>query len=277
MANKFCDLIETEILSKSSHFYVLISMLLPRCDFQERSGMSNPNNVRKVINVQITSRLYENPRVTLINSDHILGLDHNEERKRELMHSDGYHLTEFGFNLMLENWMSTLNKHASMASSMDHTNPLLESDTEDSNNQLGANDLNVKVDAKETVPDPFGTYTAPSDVIAAKTKLEEESVKNGDFKEELDDDDVPNLETVDPGTEVPEKNAEPFGAKFQLGVGNSNDEEGFIEDNYCGTEVSATRPLPSLNLVSSGPESDLVAVSGMTVFIIFFFYGNFRR
>ena len=71
VANLFCDIIEKEILARAGHVYVLVSMLLPRIDLQEAAGMGNPNNVRKVINVQITARLYENPRVSLINSDKV--------------------------------------------------------------------------------------------------------------------------------------------------------------------------------------------------------------
>merc|ERR1719189_1812915 len=72
IANIFCDIIENKILTSASHIYVMVQMLLPRIDLQEANGMGNPNNVRKVINVQITARLYENPRVGLINSDKIL-------------------------------------------------------------------------------------------------------------------------------------------------------------------------------------------------------------
>ena len=72
LANEFCDIIENIILGAAQHICVLVSMLLPRVDFQEKPGMANPNNVRKVINIQITKRLYENPRVTLINLDKVL-------------------------------------------------------------------------------------------------------------------------------------------------------------------------------------------------------------
>ena len=72
--------------------------------------MANPNNVRKVINIQITKRLYENPRVTLINSDKVIKWGDNKEELNELMKSDGYHLTRKGFGAMINNWIEHIRK-----------------------------------------------------------------------------------------------------------------------------------------------------------------------
>ena len=55
--------------------------------------MGNPNNVRKVINVQITARLYENPRVGLINSDKIL--DWGDDNVKLFNVNDGAILRRF--------------------------------------------------------------------------------------------------------------------------------------------------------------------------------------
>lgn len=226
--------------------------------------MSNPNNVRKVINVQITSRLYENSRVTLINSDPILGWDHEEKRK-DLMLSDGYHLTPLGFKLMIDNWTAVLMKHLNISAPETAPNPLLGSDPEET--QPGS--PVEEVDERETVPDPFGTYTAPTDVIAPKPKLEGENVELGSSSDEWDDEAIPALETVelkkteqtmdDPN---PPKPSNLTG--FRLGNGHHQGEngEGYIEDDYCGEDLDRSNPLPSLNLVSSGPESDFGPVSG---------------
>merc|ERR1711888_82202 len=110
LANEFCDIIENRILGAAQHICVLVSMLLPRVDFQEKPGMANPNNVRKVINIQITKRLYENPRVTLINLDKVLKWGDNKEELNKLMKSDGYHLTRKGFGAMIKNWIEHIRK-----------------------------------------------------------------------------------------------------------------------------------------------------------------------
>ena len=110
VANLFCDIIEKEILARAGHVYVLVSMLLPRIDLQEAAGMGNPNNVRKVINVQITARLYENPRVSLINSDKVLDWGDDDVRLNQLVRADGFTLTELGCRLVLNNWADHIKK-----------------------------------------------------------------------------------------------------------------------------------------------------------------------
>lgn len=241
-------------------------MLLPRCDFQERSGMSNPNNVRKVINVQITSRLYENSRVTLINSDPVLVWDQDEEKKKNLMQSDGYHLTQVGFDLMVENWTKVLSKHLNLKvptkivtspSYEEIQNPLLEEES---------TSTSAEEEVVESVPDPFETYTAPSAVLSPKTKLDGEDVDLESSNDDWDDDSIPNLETV-PHKSDQDPTAAPI--PFFNGISHAENGDGFIEDDYCGDGVERLGPLPSLNLVSSGPESDFGPVSGQFLVNLF--------
>lgn len=234
IANTFCDSIEHDILTASAHIRVLISLLLPRFDFEEKSGLSNPNNVRKVINVAITERFYLNPRVELINSDHCLLID-NEESRQQIMGSDGYHLTHEGFKNMVGNWMEYLNKIIREAAprqvrstgqpiysseppteylpkfesnTVDEpvANPLLitEEGTESSPNLAKCEG----VSSDETVPDPFGTYTAPVTFVSPTSRKEadDEIVTIGETSVPIPNSDtesngegsIPSLETVDP-------------------------------------------------------------------------------
>ena len=232
-------------------------MLVPRCDHQENPGMSNPNNVRKVINVQITSRLYENSRVTLINSDQVLGFDNDEEKKEKLIQSDGYHLTQLGFQLMIENWSSFLVKHTDIhINNLKSVNPLM--DAKDSVLLDLPNNVSCAL-LKETVPDPFGSYAAPEDVLSAKSNVDHsESIESDCLNDELNDDEVPNLETIEPEDEINSSQLR----GFKLGQEETLEGEGFIEDDYCGNDLKPSEPVPSINLGYSGPESDIGPVSG---------------
>ena len=292
VANAFCDVIERKILTVSTHIYVLISMLLPRCDFSERSGMSNPNNVRKVINVQITSRLYENSRVALINSDSILCWD-DEERRKELMQSDGYHLTQLGFHLMTLNWSKVISTHINLTSTTAQSSSSSFAPAPSSSSPLtpppsisspfppapsssspstgsptpSKNSCEVVSSvAVETVPDPFGTYSAPTDVLSPNPLLEGQDVDLDSDGEEWNDEAIPALETVSkPPPPVSFKlGGQQPAAQDHLNAGLANGGgEGFIEDDYCGNEPRLSDPLPSINLLLSGPESiDVGPVSG---------------
>lgn len=123
----------------------------------------------------------------------------------------------------------------------------------------------------ETVPDPFGTYSAPTDVLAANPLLDGQDVDLDSDGEEWNDGAIPALETVSKPT--------PPLVSFKLGREQSmaaaadrpnatdlpnGGEEGFIEDDYCGEEASRlSGPLPSISLHLSGPESiDVGPVSG---------------
>merc|ERR1719436_565660 len=128
VANDLCDIIENKILGLAGHICVLVSMLLPRIDLQEAQGMGNPNNVRKVINVQITQRLYENPRVTLMNSDKILDWGDNDVLLNQLIRPDGFSLSERGALLVYNNWIDHVKKRMKdsnyVPNSQKQTNPI---------------------------------------------------------------------------------------------------------------------------------------------------------
>ena len=79
-----------------------------------------------------------------------------------------------------------------------------------------------------------------------------------ELTDEPNDDDIPNLETVEPQSSGK-------AVKFKLGRLETVDGDGFIEDDYCGINhltKAGSELLPSLNLASSGPESDFGPVSG---------------
>eukprot|EP00092_Neocalanus_flemingeri_P014343 GFUD01015471.1.p1 GENE.GFUD01015471.1~~GFUD01015471.1.p1 ORF type:complete len:1084 (+),score=275.69 GFUD01015471.1:206-3457(+) len=339
IANEFCDIIENRILGAAQHICVLVSMLLPRIDFQEKPGMANPNNVRKVINVQITQRLYENPRVTLINSDKALDWGDNEEELNELMEVDGYHLTDKGFRVMISNWSEHIRKKmrdsnynpespkqvqtattikrseaTPLVSGASDSKPLLDQENSEIKPLASTNMTCPKVseemtpdesnkeetplDDEETVPDPFGSYEAPCEIVSPKARTISTSGPYLDDPEDLDDDALPNLETVEPAsTKLPEENSGqalenghgleeklssiaieesqekiPNGLKGKQkivpDIEEDDDEEfhdvddgGFIDDSYCGdAEFKDSVALPSM--MSLGPSSDTGPVSG---------------
>merc|ERR1719427_963480 len=153
-------------------------------------------------------------------------------------------------------------------------------------------------DDEETVPDPFGSYEAPCEIVSPKARTLSTSGPYIDDPEDLDDDALPNLETVIPklsnsphevnGKEpectsgVEEKlktiNIEEShetvtnGLKGKLKIVPDHDDEddeefhdvddgGFIDDSYCGdAEFKDSVALPSM--MSLGPSSDFGPVSG---------------
>ena len=70
-----------------------------------QTGMSCSNNVRKVMNVEISSRFNANQSVTFINNDLVLEWWKDDVKKMRLFCADGYNLTAYGFSVMLDHWM----------------------------------------------------------------------------------------------------------------------------------------------------------------------------
>ena len=107
LANEFADII-LDLVERIPYLKVLISTLLPRFDNEYEANMSNPNNVRKVMNVEISMRLQDKPNIEFINNDTVLEWWKDDVKKMRLFGSDGYHLSAYGFSMMLEHWMKTL-------------------------------------------------------------------------------------------------------------------------------------------------------------------------
>ena len=294
VANMFCDIIENKILTSAAHIYVLVSMLLPRIDQQEASGMGNPNNVRKVINVQITQRLYENPRVSLINSDKILDWGEDDVRLNQLIKPDGFSLTPEAHNLVLTNWVQHIKKKMSDVNFVPNNNkpssivrtisredtsslvkeskvePIVDASTK---NDINNEDHDQDEEEDDTVNDPFGSYKAPCELVSRPRTIST-SGPNIEEADDVDDDSLPNLETVNNNSSKPEeklvdgfKSVAISESKLSNGVNNDDNKpefhdsaDGFIEDNYCGSEEIKTQPLPSM--MSLGPSSDAGQVSG---------------
>ena len=71
--------------------------------------MSCSNNVRKVMNVEISSRFNGNSAIMFINNDLVLEWWKDDVKKKRLFCSDGYNLTAYGFSVMLDHWMVSCN------------------------------------------------------------------------------------------------------------------------------------------------------------------------
>ena len=223
VANQFCDLVEQRLLGAAPHICVLVSMLLPRVDMQEHPGMANPNNVRKVINVQITSRLYENPRVTLINSDQILEWGDDNTKLNEMMSPDGHQLTGRGCQLVLANWLDHLRKKLKSSNfvpaaahpvvgSAANPEPVAVVTSQDTPDLPPDSDSEEKEDEEDgdTVPDPFGSYEAPVVVVSPKVRTVSQSEPGQtEDGQEVDDDALPNLEIVLPSSPLSTNSSNP--------------------------------------------------------------------
>ena len=107
VAHDFADTI-LDLIERIPYVKVLISTLLPRFDHEEQLNMSCPNNVRKVMNVEISMKLQDKPNVEFINNDTVLEWWKDDVKKKRLFRHDGYHLSAYGFSMMLEHWMKTL-------------------------------------------------------------------------------------------------------------------------------------------------------------------------
>jgi hypothetical protein len=107
LANEFADVV-IDLIERIPYIKILISTLLPRFDSEEQLNMSNPNNVRKVMNVEISMRLQGKPNVVFINNDFVLEWRKDDVKKKRLFVSDGYHLSAYGFSMMFDHWMTTL-------------------------------------------------------------------------------------------------------------------------------------------------------------------------
>ena len=282
LANMFCDIIENKLLTSASHIYVLVSMLLPRIDLQEATGMNNPNNVRKVINVQITQRLYENSRVSLINSDKILEWGDDDVRLNELIRPDGFSLTNIGHNLVLDNWTSHIKKKMNDVNYVPSSNnkPAVNTKKISRDNTNLVSD-NVKPVEKETEPednteeqddtvnDPFGSYNAPIELVS-RPRTTSTSGPALEDTEDLDDDSLPNLETVNNKSTNDDLVADMKAVSIKESpVVNGAEDQfqsieggGFIEDNYCGPSDESNKNLPLPSMMSMGPSSDVHLSSG---------------
>ena len=89
MALEFSDVI-SDLLERIPYLTIFVSTLLPRFDREDRGTMSNPNNVRKVMNVEISSRLSNNDNIVFINNDIVLEWWKDEIKKNRLFGSDGH-------------------------------------------------------------------------------------------------------------------------------------------------------------------------------------------
>ena len=112
LANEFADVV-LDLVERIPYIKVLISTLLPRFDSEDQMNMSNPNNVRKVMNVEISMRLQDKPNIEFINNDTVLEWWKDDVKKMRLFRPDGYHLSAYGFSMMLEQWMKTLKSSVS--------------------------------------------------------------------------------------------------------------------------------------------------------------------
>lgn len=107
MADNFCDLVEN-LVRRIAYVTAIVSMLNPRCDFEELNAMSCPNSVRKVINVQLSMRLHEKKNIVSVNNDLVLEWFKDDVKRNRLVKSNGHELTAFGISVMLEQWLTVL-------------------------------------------------------------------------------------------------------------------------------------------------------------------------
>ncbi len=108
-ADALCDLVE-ELLRRVPYLTIIMSTLPPRFDTSscEATGMSLPNSVRRVMNVQVSTRLYDRDGVVMINNDEVLEWYEEEEKRDKLFHPDGVTLTKEGEEVLERLWVERL-------------------------------------------------------------------------------------------------------------------------------------------------------------------------
>ena len=84
VASEFAEIIK-DLVERIPYIQVFVSTLLPRFDAEDQAGMSCPNNVRKVMNVEVSTRLSDVQNVTFINNDMVLEWWKDEVKKRRAL------------------------------------------------------------------------------------------------------------------------------------------------------------------------------------------------
>jgi len=167
-----------DLTERIPYIKVLVSTLLPRFDNEDQMNLSNPNNVRKVMNVELQGRFRDKPNIELINNDAVLEWYKDDVKKKRLFRPDGYHLSAYGFTTMMEHWMKTLEASVAQLG--------LLSDNDDSTSpDADENDIPVI----PRVPSPKHTSTSSEKEPAENTNNSEQQVS---------DNELPNLEEVTP-------------------------------------------------------------------------------
>ena len=169
VASEFAEIVK-DLLERIPYLDVAVSTLLPRFDDEDRAAMSCPNNVRKVMNVEISSRLHDVPRVTLVNNDAVLQWWDDDVKKMRLFGSDGHHLTPYGFSVMLDHWMVTLRQ--------------LVSDADVSPDDDAVEDVTEQLSAVTTASDEF--HDANEEILSEsghQPLVDDSSTEKDEFRE----------------------------------------------------------------------------------------------
>lgn len=174
MAYDFSDII-ADLLERIPYLTVFISTLLPRFDLEEQFALSCPNNVRKVMNVEISSRLGDNDKVIFINNDTVLEWWKDEVKKHRLFNSDGHQLTAYGFSVMLDHWMISLKREISNADLEEVESPIQTLAVEPPTPQMASVFLTESVKENPTTVHPEHTLSDQPE-LSAITNAESETI-----------------------------------------------------------------------------------------------------
>ena len=186
------------------------------------------------------------------------------------MSSDGFSLTEMSSKLVLNNWTEHIKKRMNDVNFEPSTNN--NTSIVPSNNfitekeEVKESEQEYEEGEEDDVNDPFGSYQAPTELVVKNRTISQ----SGPGPEDTDDtdDSLPNLETVktkEPVQQLDSKmgslglqeSQKKNGLKPEFDLDNGG---GFIEDNYCGSNVADQKELPSM--MSLGPAGDSSLVSG---------------
>ncbi|XP_059095300.1 uncharacterized protein LOC131890047 isoform X2 [Tigriopus californicus] len=256
MADNFCDLVEN-LVRRITYVTAIVSMLNPRCDFEELNSMSCPNSVRKVINVQLSMRLHDKKNIVSVNNDLVLEWFKDDVKKNRLVKSNGHELTAFGISVMLEQWLTVLKEFVCEVQEVKLVDPVpvvLPSElVEAPQKSCAEQPEDVTLSLREPEPLPCSSST--------------ECVS----KEMSDSNSVPIFERVDQPAAIDTSTNQATEAKSNVHQAKNTDslakdEEfqemengGFIEDSYCDTlkaNNDEERNLPSLGSITSHHDDD---------------------
>ena len=187
-----------DLLSRIPYLDVFVSTLTPRFDGQaSKAGMSEPNCVRRCMNVQLMTRL-ASTKVKTLQNDSVLEWFKDEAKRDRLIASDGISLTDSAFNDLVKLWTERLGvvvpDHVEDDSICDANdeNSIEESKSEDDSNESKAEDDSKSVEESSS--------KAEADSEASKAENDSKPVEESSAKSTKENSPVPPLPDSDTET-----------------------------------------------------------------------------
>lgn len=194
--------------------------------FSEFPGMSASNSVRRVMNVQILSRLSQSPKVKIINNDSVLEWHKDEVKRDRLISKDGVSLTAFGIGELCSNWLNCMKPDVKVHSKEVLTSPVSKVKPVETQS---LNDGATKSELTDDMKDTNETLKGNTECSGIKTENSSE-IESQDTNNEISDSPNAEFQSNEPKSEMenePEsrKNEQPEANIEELKAINSESTE----------------------------------------------------